>query len=451
MSTRPSLSASLSTPWPVTAHWGEEGLEIGGIPVTSLADSHGTPLLVIDEEHLRRRSGDFREAFPQVMYAVKALTSRRLLQLVACEGLQVLAASGGELDASLRAGIAPTHIALHGNNKTDAELRHAIRAGIALLICDHLEEIERANAIAERLGVRQDVLLRVIPEVVAGGHRFITTGDSDSKFGLSMGSGQARVAVERVVASRGLRFRGLHAHIGSQILSPEPYLTTIDTLAAFAGHLERYVGVSSDVFDLGGGFGITYVDEDPVDVHLLAGDLLDRLSSACRRRGIGVPCLIVEPGRAIVGNAGVTLYRVGAVKQDGHGARIVAVDGGMSDNVRPMLYGARYAVAPAAPARRSESIPVKVVGKHCESGDILADGVEVPASLGSGDVLVVAATGAYCYSMASTYNRTPRPAVVAVRQRRAEVWLRRETYDDLDRLEPHDEREEEEARVSLRR
>ena len=431
MSTLVSHPTSLTTPWPVSAHWGVEGLEIGGLPASTLAQRYGTPLLVLDKEHLQRRCREVREAFPEALYAVKALTSRRLLRLVACEGLQFLAASGGELEACLRAGIPASQIALHGNHKTEEELERAIGVGIRLLICDNLEEIARADAIATGLGARQDVLVRIVPAVAAGAHAHIVTGSADSKFGLQ--PADAEEAIETVLQSRGLRFRGLHAHIGSQILSADPYLTVIDTLAAFAARIERRLGASSALFDVGGGFGITYVDESPLGLSLLAHAMRDRLAAACR--GIAQPSLMVEPGRAVVGNAGVTLYRVGAVKRGAQGARLVVVDGGMSDNVRPILYGANHAVAPARRSAADECSPTRVVGRHCESGDVVADHASLPDAIATGDIVAIAATGAYCYSMASNYNRVPRPAIVAVAHGQAEVWLRRETHDDLDRLE----------------
>jgi diaminopimelate decarboxylase len=405
------------------------------VAAASLAEVYGTPLLVLDEEHLLARCREFARAFPRVLYAVKALTSRRLLRLVSAQGLGLLAASGGELRACLRTGVDPTRVALHGNNKSDDELVAAIDAGIGLLICDNLQEIERAADVAERLGRQQDVLVRVIPSVSAGGHSSIVTGSADSRFGLSPLSTDARRAVELIVASRSLHFRGLHCHIGSQILSAEPYLRAINVLVELARQLWHGLGVACDCFDLGGGFGITYRDEAALDVPVLADSMNNRLAAACTRARIPRPQLIVEPGRAIVGNAGVTLYRVGAIKKGRKGTRFVAVDGGMSDNLRPMLYGAQYTIAAALRRPDRACLPATVVGKHCESGDVLADGVRLPTALQSGELLAVAATGAYCYSMANNYNRAPRPAVVAVRAGRAELWLRRETHEDLDRLE----------------
>jgi len=434
------VSASLSstpgpsTPWPATAHWGDEGLEVGGVPVDTLAREFGTPLLVLDAEHLRRRCRELRAAFPRVYFAAKALTARRLLRLVNAEGLRVLAASAGELDACLRAGIPPSHIALHGNCKGEAEIESAVGAGVGLLVCDHLEEIGRADAVARRLGRRQDVLVRVVPGVAAGAHPSLVTGTPASKFGLPIDSGAATAGVLAAVDAAGLRFRGLHAHIGSQVLDAGPFLACVDALTAFAGELARRDGVETEMLDIGGGFGITYLDEDPLDLASTGSALLGRLRTAAAREGIPVPLLAVEPGRAIVGGAGVTLYRVGAVKLAADGRRLAAVDGGMSDNPRPMLYGARHAVAPVVPVRPGEASMTTVVGRHCESGDVIAEAVPLGAEP-VGQVLVAAATGAYCYSLSSNYNRTPRPAVVAVRDGAAQLWLRRETHDDLDRLE----------------
>lgn len=434
VSAQPPTRSSLSSPWPSTARWSSRGLEIGGIPAVELAERFGTPLLVLDAVHVRERADEFRRSFPQVHYAVKALTSRRLLRLLTGEGLCLLAASRGELEACLRADVPPARLALHGNNKGDAELERAIGAGVGLLICDNLGDVARADAVAHRLRRRQDVLLRLVPGVTAGGHRFIVTGETDSKFGLSIESGDAAAAALGVVESRALRFRGLHAHIGSQVLEIEPYLRSIDNLAAFAGRLARELAIDTELLDIGGGFGITYRDEEPPAVSILARQITSRLRSACAAERIPVPRLLVEPGRALVGSAGITLYRVGSVKAAG-GRRLLAVDGGMSDNPRPMLYGAGYEILPAASSHGAPPVPTAVVGQHCESGDVVADNIPLSSSITTGDVLAVAGTGAYCYSLASNYNRTPRPALVALRDGEAELWLRGETYDDLDRLE----------------
>lgn len=424
-----------TTAWPVTAHWSAQGLEVGGVSATTLAEQFDTPLLVFDVEHLRRGCRDLRRAFPQTHYAVKALTTRRLLRLVNSEGLRVLAASHGELEACLRAGLPATHISLHGNNKSDATLGRAIGAGIGLLICDNVVEVARADRIASALRRRQDVLLRVIPDVEAGGHRHIVTGTASSRFGMSIESGEVVAAVLATLESCGLRYRGLHAHIGSQVLDAGPYLETAETLVRLAGRLARELGVDTQLVDIGGGFGITYVGERALDIGMLARAVRARVAAAAKREGIAVPRLVAEPGRALVGNAGVTLYRVGAVKSGADGSPVVAVDGGMSDNPRPMLYGARYDVVNAVRKATDTMAAVTVVGQHCESGDVVAAQVPLVTGVTAGDLLAVAATGAYCYSMASNYNRTPRPAVVAVEGGRAHLWLRRETHDDLDRLE----------------
>ncbi len=421
--------------WPVTARWGAEGLEVGGVSATTLAERFGTPLLVVDSDHVRRRCRDLRRAFPQVHYAAKALTARRLLRLVNSEGIRLLAASHGELEACLRGGVPAGQIALHGINKSEAELERAIAAGVGLLICDSIAEIARADGIAADLRRRQDVLVRVVPGVEAGGHRHVVTGGGSSRFGVPLENGQATAAVLAVAESRNLRYRGLHAHIGSQVLDAEPYLQTAERLVTLAGRLARELAVDTELLDVGGGFGVSYVGERALDVGLLASALRARVAAVAAREGITAPRLVAEPGRAVVGNAGVTLYRVGAVKRAASDARVVAVDGGMSDNPRPMLYEARYDVAHAGPVTCDELVATTVVGRHCESGDVVASGVPLAVDIAPGDLLAVAATGAYCYPLASNYNRTPRPAVVAVEGGEAQVWLRRETHDDLDRLE----------------
>lgn len=427
--------SSTPDPWPENSRFGPRGLEVAGVPAEDLAAEYGTPLLVVDEEHCRSRCRTFREAFPRALYAVKAFTARGLIRIAAEEGLGLLVASGGELAACLRAGADPSAIAFHGNNKSDAELGQAVDARIGLVIADNPEEIARLDQIAAARGVRQPVLVRVIPGVAAGTHSFIETGELDSKFGTPIAGGEALRAIELAVGSRSLRFRGLHAHVGSQILAPEPHLRTVDVLLDLAAEARGAMGVEVEVLDVGGGFGATYTDEAVPPVADVARAVLARAREGALRRGLPAAEVVVEPGRTLVANAVVTLYRVGSVKRIPGVRTFVAVDGGMSDNIRPVLYGARYTVAPAGPPRGGPPERVTVVGKHCESGDVLAREVALPKDTRAGELLAVATTGAYGYSMASNYNRVGRPAVVAVKDGRSRMWLRRETDDDLGRLE----------------
>lgn len=419
-------------PWPSGAAFGPAGMWIGGVDAPSLATRYGTPLLVVDEEHLRERCRAFARLFPHPLYAVKAFTSRAAIRLVAEEGLDLLAATGGELEACLRAGIPGERIVLHGNNKSDEELRLAVTEGVRMVNVDHIDELERLSAIAAEARTEQPVMLRAVPEVGAGAHEKIRTGGRGSKFGMPLA--EIPAAVRRAIELPGVRPVGIHAHVGSQVLEAEPYLRAIDVLLDLLARLRAEAGFEAEVLDVGGGFGVAYTDEEPLALDALAPALLRRVREGAAGRGLTVPHVLVEPGRSVVGGAMVTLYRVGAVKRWGE-RLLVAVDGGMSDNIRPMLYGASYTVAVAGPPRSGPRVVVDVVGKHCESGDVLAREVALEQEPRPGDLLAFAATGAYTYSMASTYNRVGRPAVVAVRGGKTRLWLRREDVADLDRLE----------------
>ncbi len=429
----PESGAGTGGPWPASARFGPHGLSIGGVSAEDLAARYGTPLLVADEEHVRERCRAFARLFPHPLYAVKAFTSRAMIRLVADEGLNLLVATGGELHACLSEGIPGERIAFHGNNKSDDELRFAVSSGVWLVNVDNPAELERLDPIARAAGVIQPVLLRVIPGVGAGAHEAIRTGAAGTKFGmpLSMVPG----AVRRAMDLPNVHPAGLHAHIGSQVLEPEPYLAAIDVVLDLLERLKRDTGFEADVVDVGGGFGVSYTDERPLELDRLAPALLARIRDGAARRGLRIPHTLVEPGRSVVGGAMVTLYRVGTVKETLEGGTLVAVDGGMADNIRPMLYGARYTVAVAGPPRDSGPVEIDVVGRHCESGDVLARDVKLSQDVRPGDLVAFAGTGAYTYSMAGNYNRVGRPAVVAVREGESRVWLRREDDADLDRLE----------------
>jgi diaminopimelate decarboxylase len=418
--------------WPANAAFGPDGLRIAGMSATELADRFGTPVLVADEDHIRERCRAFASLFPHPLYAVKAFTSRAMIALALEEGLNLLASTGGELGACLAAGAPPDRVALHGNNKSDAELDAAVRAGLWFVNVDSEEELERLERVAAVVGREQRVLLRVIPGIGAGAHRSIRTGGAGSKFGIPL----ERVPDAVALAMRLPHVRpvGLHAHIGSQVLDAEPYLQEVDVVLDLLARLRADLGFEAEIVDVGGGFGVAYTDEQPFALDELAPALLERVRAGAERRGLPPVHTLVEPGRSVVGAAMVTLYRVGTVKEV-DGRTLVAVDGGMSDNIRPMLYGARYTVGVAGPPRSGEPVVVDVVGKHCESGDVLATEVKLPFAVRRGDLLAFAATGAYTYTMASNYNRLGRPPVVAVRDGLATPWLRREHDEDLDRLE----------------
>ncbi len=423
----------IADPWPANVSFAVDGMWIAGLRAGALVERFATPLMVFDHEDLVARLRAARLAFPKTFYAAKAFTAHAMLRLAVDEGLDLLAASGGEVEACIRAGIPPARIALHGRNKSDDELDLAVRARVGLVIADGLDELRRLDAFAGVAGVVQPFLLRVNPGLRVDTHESIATGHESTAFGVPAAAVPETVAA--VASLPHLRFLGLHAHIGSQVLTTEPFLRDIDVLVALTARLREQYGIAVEVLDMGGGFAITYTDEATPSIAETAAAAELRLSVLCGEHGLHVPTLAAEPGRSIVGNAGVTLYRVGDRRTLGDGRTVIAVDGGMSDNIRPMLYDARYTVALASRPGGSISGPVTIVGRHCESGDVLADGVTLPSDVERGDLLAFAATGAYTYSLASTYNRVGRPAVVAVREGQTSVWIRREESGDLDRLE----------------
>jgi diaminopimelate decarboxylase len=424
--------AARPSPWPARLTFGDEGARFAGMRAAALAERFGTPLLIFDEEELVTRLRAAKRSFARAFYAVKAFTAHAMLRLAIDEGLDLLAASGGEVEACLRAGAPASRIALHGRNKSDDELELAVRQGIGLVIADGIDELRRLDLTAGSGGVVQPFLLRVNPGIQVDTHESIATGHEATAFGVPARD------VSTVIASAGaltnVRFLGLHAHIGSQVPDAEPFLHEIDVLVDLAA-TSRDRGAAVGLIDMGGGFGITYTDETPPSIEEIAARSLERLQSRCRDRGLPIPTLAAEPGRSIVGPAGVTLYRVGDRRMLADGRTVVAVDGGMSDNIRPMLYDARDTVAPANRSAEGEGTTMTIVGRHCESGDVLADDVLLPADIERGDLLVFAATGAYTYPLANSYNRVGRPAVVGVRDGRATPWVRREEPGDLDRLE----------------
>ncbi len=434
--------------WPRNVVRGGDGVvTVAGVPVTSLAHEYGTPLFVIDEDDFRSRCRDIASAFGgggNVYYAAKAFLCSEIARWVAEEGLSLDVSTGGELAVALYAGFPPDRILFHGNNKSVTELTDAVRAGVGRLVVDSMTEIDRLDAIAADAGVVQDVFVRLTVGVEAHTHEFIATAHEDQKFGLSIASGAAMAAVRRVFATDHLRLVGLHSHIGSQIFDVDGF--------ELAAH--RVIGLLRDIcaefgpektaqlstVDLGGGMGISYLAaDDPPPV----GELAAKLGSIVRREseavGLPAPALVVEPGRAITGPGTITLYEVGTVKDVAVSAtaqrRYVSVDGGMSDNIRTALYDAQYDARLVSRDSDAPAVLARIVGKHCETGDIVVRDTWVPGDLRDGDLLGVAATGAYCYSLSSRYNMVGRPAVVAVRDGRARVILRRETVDDLLGLE----------------
>jgi diaminopimelate decarboxylase len=430
--------------WPATAHKDASGvLVVGGVDVRALAAEHGTPAYVLDEADFRSRAARFRTAFGDfdVYYAGKAFVSTTVARWVAEEGLCLDVCSGGELAVALRAGVDPARIGFHGNNKSVAELRRALEVGVGRIIVDSFDEIERlADLAGSGAGTVAPVMVRVTAGVEAHTHEYIATAHEDQKFGFSISAGDAFEAVRRLSADPRFRLLGLHSHIGSQIFDTSGFEVASRRVLALHARVSEELGVLMPELDLGGGFGIAYTrQDDPADPAQLAVELTKIVEHECRALGVDVPRLSIEPGRAIVGPAMCTLYEVGTVKEVelDAGARrtYVSVDGGMSDNIRPALYDADYSATLAS--RRTEAPPVlsRVVGKHCEAGDIVVKDEFMPADLAPGDLVAVPGTGAYCRSMASNYNHLPRPPVIAVRDGVATVLLRRETEDDLLRLD----------------
>ena len=425
--------------WPRGARRSGGVLTVGGADVRDLAAQFGTPLYVCDEQDVRSRCRDYLEAFgpeARVFYAAKAFCSRAMLRWVISEGLGVDVCTGGELEIALSAGVPPEQIALHGNNKTLEELARAVSAGVGHVVVDSFEEIARLSYLTDSPGeaaVRPKVLVRVTTGVEAHTHEFMATAHDDQKFGFSLASGTAEEAVRRVLASPGLAFAGLHSHIGSQIFDTAGFEVAAHRVVDLAARIRDEHGIEIAELDLGGGFGIAYTEEDDApEIKELAQSLRQIVDWQCQAAGLARPRLTVEPGRGIVGPSMVTLYSVGTIK-DVDGLRTyVSVDGGMSDNIRTALYDAEYTCALAS--RESSAPPMlsRVVGRHCESGDIVVRHAYLPSDLAPGDLLAVAATGAYCRSLASNYNHVPRPAVVAVGQDTdPAVIVRRETMNDL--------------------
>jgi len=434
--------------WPHNAVRGDDGVvSIAGVPSTDLAQEYGTPLFVIDEEDFRTRCRDMAAAFgggENVHYAAKAFLCSEIARWIDEEGLSLDLCTGGELAVALHAHFPAERIVLHGNNKSVAELTAAVKVGVGLVVLDSMTEIERLDAIAAEAGVVQDVLVRVTVGVEAHTHEFISTAHEDQKFGLSLASGAAMAAVRRVFATDHLRLVGLHSHIGSQIFDVAGFELAAHRVIGLLRNVVAEFGVDKTAqiatVDLGGGLGISYLPhDDPPPVRELAAKLGAIVRNESAAVGLPTPRLVVEPGRAIAGPGTITLYQVGTVKDvdvsaTGH-RRYVSVDGGMSDNIRTSLYDAEYDVRLASRVSDAPPTLARIVGKHCESGDIVVRDAWVPDDVQPGDLLAVAATGAYCYSLSSRYNMIGRPAVVAVRDGQARLILRRETVDDLLSLE----------------
>jgi diaminopimelate decarboxylase len=421
--------------WPVTARLADDGvLTLGGVRADELAARFGTPAYLLDEADIRTRCRQWRSAFADgdVYYAGKAFLCKTLARWVEEEGLALDVCTGGELAVAAAIGFPPERLLFHGNNKSVAELTRAVGYGVGRIVLDAFEEIDRLARAAAAAGRRQRVLIRVTPGVEAHTHSYVATGQEDQKFGFSLAAGAAAEAVRRVLGQPALQLVGLHAHIGSQIFDTAGFGLAAHRMVGLLRGVRDEHGVEVAELDLGGGLGIAYTSEDaPLDVGEVAARLATLVGKECAAVGLPAPRLAVEPGRAITGPSTVTLYEVGVVKELPGLRTYVSVDGGMSDNIRTALYDARYTVRLASRRSTAAARVVTLVGKHCESGDVVAHDVPLPADVRPGDLVAVPASGAYHRSMASNYNHVPRPPVVAVRDGTARVLVRRETEADL--------------------
>ncbi|UIZ92946.1 diaminopimelate decarboxylase [Corynebacterium sp. CNCTC7651] len=426
--------------WPRCAKREEDGvITIAGVPLTEIAEEYGTPVMVVDEDDFRSRCRDMAEAFRgagNVHYASKAFLTRRVAKWVEEEGLALDVASENELRIALAADFPPERITVHGNNKSEAFLRLCVESRVGHVVIDSHQELAQLEAVAGELGASQDVFIRVKPGVDAHTHEFIATSHEDQKFGISLASGEAYRAAVAAIEAEHLELTGLHCHVGSQVFDAEGFKLAAERVLGLYAQIFNERGVALDYLDLGGGYGIAYMPgEEPLDVALVAQDLLRAVQEAADELGISAPTVVVEPGRAIAGPAAVTVYTAGVIKDVDTSyttsRRYIAVDGGMSDNIRPSLYGALYDARVANRFTEGTPTATRLVGSHCESGDILIEDVKWPDDIAPGDLIVLAATGAYCYPMASNYNSFGRPAVVSVRAGRVTPMVRRETVEDI--------------------
>ncbi|HLR84582.1 MAG TPA: diaminopimelate decarboxylase [Nocardioidaceae bacterium] len=424
--------------WPATVRKHDGVLTVGGVSVLDIAREYGTPTYVVDEHDFRTRARSFRDAFVgwDVYYAGKAFLCTATARWVSEEGLNLDVCTGGELAVALRAGVPPERIGLHGNNKSRAEIVRALEAGVGRIIVDSHVEIDRIAEIATELEVIARVMIRVTAGVEAHTHEYIATAHEDQKFGLSITDGQALDAVRRILDEPSMEFLGVHSHIGSQIFDTAGFEVAARRVVGLHAQIIKECDYTPPELDLGGGFGIAYTTQDsPSTPAQLAAGMRDIVAYECGALGVALPRLSIEPGRAIAGPSTFTLYEVGTVKPvalDGGAVRTyVSVDGGMSDNIRTALYDADYSCTLASRSSDVEPMLARVVGKHCESGDIVVKDEFLPGDLSVGDLIAVPGTGAYCRSMASNYNHVPKAAVIAVRDGEARLLLRRETEDEM--------------------
>lgn len=413
-------------------------LTIGGCDAVGLAQTYGTPLYVMDEETIRGKLRAFRASIEEmyengglVCYASKACSFKEMYRIVMQEGCGADVVSGGEMYTALQAGFPADRLYFHGNNKTETELRMALEAGVGRIVVDNPTELENLSALAVQTGKTAQIYLRITPGVEAHTHAFIRTGQIDSKFGFTLENGDALRAVKAAIAAEGIALRGLHCHIGSQIFDEEPFVHAAEVMLDFLAQIRDETGVTLTELNLGGGFGIPYTENDHPKA---CGEYMRLVAGAVKARaakwGLPVPFMVIEPGRSVVAQAGITLYTVGGIKEIPDVRTYVSVDGGMPDNPRYALYKSEYTCLIANKADQPADTTVTVAGRCCESGDLLQENTPLQACE-PGDILAVLATGAYNYSMSSNYNRLPRPAIVMVNGDTSRVVVKAETYEDL--------------------
>ena len=431
------LPSHLTHVFPDTTDTNAAGhLTVGGCDTTELVEQYGTPLYVLDEATLRSRCQQFAQSFSvrypnsQAVYASKAYINPALARIFAEEGLGLDVVSGGELAVAQAGDVPLEHVYFHGNNKTPAELEEAVAAGIGRVVVDSFHELDLLEQICAEAGKTQDILVRVSPGIDPHTHAYTTTGIIDSKFGFSIQTGDAERAILQAISAPHLNLRGLHFHLGSPIFELEPYQAATDLVLRFASGL-REQGLDLQEFSPGGGFAIAYTRDDaPPSAADYAEAIVGTLNATCEELGLEQPNLVIEPGRSIIGPAGVALYRIGAIKEIPGIRTYVSVDGGMGDNIRPALYQASYEVLSANRPTVEPDTTVTIAGKYCESGDVLASDILLPTP-SAGDVIAIPAAGAYCPSMASNYNLNPRPPIVLVNGGESRLIRRRESYADM--------------------
>lgn len=416
----------------------ENHLVIGGCDCVSLAAEYGTPLYVMDEDKIRENARAYKNALDTyyggnglALYASKALSAVFMYKIIQEEGLGTDVVSGGELYTALKAGFNPENIYFHGNNKTADELSMAVENGVGHIVVDNEDELRLLNSVCEKAGKRAKILFRIKPGIDAHTHEFISTGQIDSKFGVAIENGEAMDIIKKALEMKNVEFTGVHCHIGSQIFELEPFKAAAEVMLTFAADVKNKLGVEIRELNLGGGFGIKYVENDsPVQYGEYIKAVSCVVKEICAEKGLALPKILMEPGRSIVGDAGVTLYTVGMVKDIPNVRKYVSVDGGMADNPRYIMYGSDYSAVIANKAGEEPKETVTLCGRCCESGDILIKNAFLPKAE-VGDVMCVLSTGAYNYSMASNYNRIPRPPIVTVLGGKAKVAVKRETYEDI--------------------